>query len=140
LGAQNVINFLLAFIWEDHEVDPIKGLPITGNVGVTHLDQTQVGVGDGHFLQPVVITNNQAIMPHPAFMPVDVPTLDEHREAGRDQAFHQVKISTITHNAIQLGLFLHVSQHFIRHDVSILDEGFQDSFGGLLVAFPAPET
>jgi len=55
---QNIVDFLLAFVGEDDQVDPVKLLPIAGDVIIAHLDQTQVGIGDGYFLKFIVITNN----------------------------------------------------------------------------------
>ena len=138
LGTQDVIHLLGSFMGKHHQVDVIKMRPIHFYIRVAHLDFTNIGIRDAHLLLGVIVSGDDAIMPHPPLMLVHVTPFNHHGETGSHQTLYQVNVAAITHDSIQVSLRLDVVEHFVGHHVAVFFAGFKHLFGHVLVTFPTP--
>ena len=89
----------------------------------------------------VVITINDAVMPHPAlpfFIQVDISALHQHRVTGSYQALEQVDGAAKAQDCILLGMLLDIGDHLLGRDVKVLKARFDHLFYVDLFAHPAP--
>jgi len=86
----------------------------------------------------VIITRDDAIVSHPAFLGGNQAALDQDGITSRHQLLYKVNITAVAHHTGKFCLRIDVIEHFVGHHVAVFTARLEHCCCDCLVTFPTP--